>query len=214
MADAAFALVYELGIGNFVVERFGAEDVGRHRASKLWCCWCLFSVHSKPSGGAKVTEVATGGVGLNITRAGIRKHALEALDPLAAGVRFRNRPDRPVGASDIDSRAQVTFGIVYPSGLGIPSTYICFNRGKPVEQIVSGACSYAGLILEKGRLPGNPERINLFTLDGDLVRLDLEVEAHLGSTLHPGKILLLEKGNRVVPDRLHAVMSVLQEAQR
>ena len=33
----------------------------------------------------------------------------------------------------------------------------------------------------------------------------LEVEAHLGSTLHAGDVLVLEKGNRLEGDRLQAI---------
>lgn len=52
-------------------------------------------------------------------------------------------------------------------------------------------------------------RLNLFTLDGENIRLDLEVVAHLGRTLHAGDVLVLEKGNRVEASRLRAVRSVL-----
>ena len=113
------------------------------------------------------------------------------------------------GDASIASTSRVSFGIVFPSGLGIPSSYMFFDKEKPVERIVAAACKHAGLTLEKGRLSGSPERLNLFTLDGDVVRLDLEVEAHLGSTLHPGNILLLEKGNRVHAERLRTVKEVL-----
>ena len=211
-ADAgAFALVYEMGPSNFIIERFDAEVSARQQAKSYWCCWCLFSVQLQPSGGAALQELATGGVGLGMTRAGIRRHALEALNPLAAGCRFANRPDRPVVAgSGYAQGASITFGIVYPTGLGITSAYISFDKTKPVERVVAGACAHGGIVLEKGRLAG--EKLNLFTLDGDLVRLDLEVEAHLGSTLHPGDIMLLEKGNRVHPDRLQTVKAILQSS--
>ena len=52
---------------------------------------------------------------------------------------------------------------------------------------------------------GSPERLNLFTLDGDVVRLDLEIDAHLGSTLHEGRLIVLEKGNRLSAERLQAI---------
>ena len=44
---------------------------------------------------------------------------------------------------------------------------------------------------------------------GDLlglqVRLDLEIEAHLGSTLRAGDTLVLEKGNRLTDARLQQI---------
>ncbi len=42
---------------------------------------------------------------------------------------------------------------------------------------------------------------------GAVVRLDLEIEAHLGSTLNPGDVLVLEKGNRLEGPRLDAIRS-------
>ena len=34
----------------------------------------------------------------------------------------------------------------------------------------AGACKQAGLAFDKGKLVGSPERLNLFTLEGDVVR--------------------------------------------
>lgn len=203
-----FALVYEMGPGNHIVERFETESKARQQAATFWCCWCLFS--QRPGG--DLSEIATGGYGLAMTRTAIRKYAM-LLNPLAAGVAFANRPDwAVVGDTSIGPKSRVTFGIVYPSGLGIQSHYMYFDKEKPVERVVASACSRADLILEKGRLAGSPERLNLFTLEGDLVRLDLEVEAHLGSTLTPGAILVLEKGNRVADNRLSTIKQVLSNA--
>lgn len=83
-----------------------------------------------------------------------------------------------------------------------------FDKTKPVEAVINGAARQGGIALDKGKLVGSPLRLNLFSLDGNVVRLDLEVEAHLGSTLHPGDVLILEKGNRIEPARLEAVRAV------
>lgn len=228
--DAApFALVSEMGLSNYYVESFDTEAAARKHASTFWCCWCLY--RRQPT----LSEIATGGVGLGVTRNAIRKYALEELNPLCAGVRFANKPDKPshfpliqipehrtgthshasgagsASAADaqVAAHRRITFGIIYPAGLGISSSYLCFDKEKPVEKVVAGACSAAGLVLDKGKLAGSPEKLNLFTVDGELIRLDLEVEAHLGSTLYPGALLLLEKGNRVPDERLQAVKQVL-----
>ena len=200
-----YCLVCERGPFNFEVERFESEKGARARAASLWVCWHLFS--QRQSG--ELDEIGSGGVGLGVTRAGIRKYAKENLNPLAVGVAFQTRADRAVGDADIAARNRITFGIVYPQSVGIASSYMFFDKEKPVEKVVAAACSRAGLTLEKGKLAGSPERLNLFTLDGDNVRLDLEIEAHLGSTLFPGAVLLLEKGNRVPPSRLQAIKEVL-----
>ena len=87
----------------------------------------------------------------------------------------------------------------------MPSVYMFFDKQKMSELVLIGAATQAGLKLDKGKLVGSPQRLNLFTLEGDIVRLDLEIEAHLGSTLHDGDVLIIEKGNRLEPGRLQAV---------
>ena len=48
--------------------------------------------------------------------------------------------------------------------------------------------------------------------EGDVLRLDLEIEAHLGSTLQPSSILVLEKGNRISDERLEAIKAAIEAA--
>ena len=204
-AAKPFALVYEIGFGNFSVVRFADENEAKASAATFWCCWCLF--RQRTSG--ELDEIATGGVGLEMTRSGIRRFANETLNPLAVGVAFKSRRDGALGDDDIAASCRTTFGIVYPAGLGIHSQYMFFDKEKAVDKIITAAASRANLVLDKGKLAGSPDRLNLFTLDGDLVRLDLEVEAHLGSTLHDGDVIVMEKGNRIAPNRLQAIREVL-----
>jgi hypothetical protein len=199
--SSPFFVVCELGPGNFDVARFDGEDAARKQAASYWACWVLF----KRDRSGELTELATGGVGLSVTRESIRSYAQLELNPLTCGLTFSNSPSRPIGEADVAPPSRVTFGIVYPAGLGVRSVYMHFDRTRPVEQVVAGAARHAGLVLEKGKLQGSPERLNLFTLEGDIVRLDLEVDAHLGSTLHPNAVLVLEKGNRVAASRLEAI---------
>ena len=205
-ASAPFLIVWEVGIpGQFSVERFAAEHAARARAKTFWCCWVLFEVRT----GGEMEELATGGVGFAATRNAVRQHAYDTHSPLTARVSFSNRIGSPSGDIDILPRKRVTFGIVYPAGLGISSSYLFFDKEKPVQDLVAAAAARAGLVLDKGKLAGSPERLNLFTLDGDMVRLDLEVEAHLGSTLNAGDVHVLEKGNRLAPNRTKAIRKVL-----
>lgn len=44
-----------------------------------------------------------------------------------------------------------------------------------------------------------------------MLRLDLDIEAHLGGTLHPASVLVLEKGNRISDERLEAVKHATEE---
>ena len=205
-ASSPFMIAWEVGIpGQFSIERFATENEARARAKVFWCCWVLFEVRA----GGEMEELGTGGVGFAATRNAVRQYAYDTLSPLTAQVSFVNRSDKAVGDTDIVLRSRVIFGIVYPAGLGVSSSYMFFDKEKPVEKLVAAATARAGLVLDKGKLAGSPEKLNVFTLDGDMVRLDLEVEAHLGSTLHVGDILILEKGNRLAPARIKAIRKVL-----
>jgi hypothetical protein len=83
-----------------------------------------------------------------------------------------------------------------------------FDKTKPVEKIIAGAAAHGGFKVDKGKLVGSPERLNLFTLENDVVRLDLEIEAHLGSTLRAGGVIVLEKGNRLDAGRLQNICAM------
>ena len=57
-----------------------------------------------------------------------------------------------------------------PESTGARAVHMFFDKEKPVDRIIAGAASHAGLKLDKGKLVGSPERLNLFTLDGDGAR--------------------------------------------
>ena len=128
----------------------------------------------------------------------------QAKNPL----KFSNKPTSAVGDEAIAPARRVRFGIVMPESTGSAAVHMFFDQTKPVEKVIAGAVAHAGLKMDKGKLVGSPERLNLFTLDGDVVRLDLEIEAHLGSTLRAGDTLVLEKGNRLDEARLAAIRAV------
>jgi hypothetical protein len=44
-----------------------------------------------------------------------------------------------------------------------------------------------------------------------VLRLDLDIDAHLGGTLHPSSVLVLEKGNRIADDRLETIKRAVEE---
>ncbi len=122
-------------------------------------------------------------------------------DPL----KFANTKSKAFGDAAITPSRRVTFGIIFPEDTGIQATYLFFDKTKPVEKLLTAAVAHAGLTLDRGKLVGSPEKLNVFTCDGDIVRLDLEIEAHMGSTLHAEDTLILEKGNRLSAERLAAV---------
>jgi len=126
------------------------------------------------------------------------------------GLAFSNKPSSAVGDASIQQQRRIRFGIVFPEDTGVAPIHIFVDREKPVEKLIAAACSHAGLKLDKGKLVGSPQRLNLFTLDGDVIRLDLEIEAHVGSTLNAGDVLLIEKGNRLEPGRAAAVRSAIR----
>ena len=120
-------------------------------------------------------------------------------------LKFSNKSAAAVGDEAIPPARRVRFGVVMPESTGAAAIHMFFDKEKPVEKIIAGAAAHAGLKLDRGKLVGSPERLNLFTLDNDVVRLDLEIEAHLGSTLRAGDVLVLEKGNRLDEARLQAI---------
>jgi hypothetical protein len=203
-AAPAYAIVSERGPGNFVIDRFEHEADARRKAARYFACHVLF--HQRPADGS-LAELATGGYGLGRTFRAIRRHAHAALDPHA--VRFANRPDRPLVDPAVAPERRVTLGVVFPLGVAAPAVFIAADGRRPVQAAVDAALAHAGVALERGRLPGSPERVNLFTLDGEIVRLDLELEAHLGRTLRAGDALALERGNRLPPSRVEAIRRAL-----
>ena len=83
--------------------------------------------------------------------------------------------------------------------------HMFFSRSAEGVKVLEAACAAAGVKLDRGRIIGSPERLNLFTVDGDLLRVDLDLEAHVPNTLQPGGWLILEKGNRVPEERLREI---------
>ena len=95
--------------------------------------------------------------------------------------------------------------------LDLRPVHMFFDREKDAQKILDGAFAHAGLEIKQGRMAGSPERLNLFTSDGDVLRLDLDIDAHLGGTLHPSSVLILEKGNRIADDRLETIKRAVEE---
>tara|TARA_B110001452_G_scaffold92938_1_gene76664 strand:- start:208 stop:663 length:456 start_codon:yes stop_codon:yes gene_type:complete len=131
--------------------------------------------------------------------------------PKDSALAFSNAASNAVGDHSIAGGRRVHFGVFFPEDIPCPPVHMFFDREKASTKILDGACAHAGLKMERGRLAGSPERLNLFTLEGDVLRLDLEIEAHLGSTLQPSSILVLEKGNRISDDRLDAIKAAIDE---
>ena len=129
---------------------------------------------------------------------------------LDSSLTFSNTPSNAAGDHSVPERRRVHFGIFFPADLGLPPVHMFFDREKDATKILEGACGHAGLKMERGRLAGSPEKLNLFTSDGDVLRLDLDIEAHLGSTLHPSSLLVLEKGNRIGNERLEAIKTATE----
>ena len=123
-----------------------------------------------------------------------------------AGSGFSNSKAKPVGDQAIQPGRRCVFGVIFPESTGARPCWMFFDKEKPVEKIIAAAAAHGGFSVDKGRMVGSPEKLNIFTYpDGDVVRLDLEIDAHLGSTLHEGRLIVLEKGNRLSAERLQAI---------
>ena len=99
-------------------------------------------------------------------------------------------------------------GIIFPEDANVPPLYMYFARSSEGVKVLEAACKAAGVNLDRGRMIGSPDRLNLFTAEGDLLRVDLDLEAHMGSTLQPNAWVILEKGNRVPPERLAQIQQM------
>ena len=85
---------------------------------------------------------------------------------LDSSLTFSNTPSNAAGDHSIPERRRVHFGIFFPADLGLPPVHMFFDREKDATKILEGACGHAGLKMERGRLAGSPEKLNLFTSDG------------------------------------------------
>ena len=123
-------------------------------------------------------------------------------DPLLT---FANSPSNAIGDSKVPQSQRVYFGIFLPEEVEVRPVHMFFDRTKGTGLVLEAAARHARLTLDRGRLVGSPERLNLFTIDGDALRTDLDLDAHLGGALHPSSILVLEKGNRISDERLDLI---------
>ena len=48
--------------------------------------------------------------------------------------------------------------------------YMYFSRSSEGTKVLEAACQAAGVKLDRGRIVGSPDRLNLFTIEGDLLR--------------------------------------------
>lgn len=118
---------------------------------------------------------------------------------------FSNSPGSAIGDASVPRERRLYLGIIFPESTDVRPLHMFFSRSAVGVKVLEAAAAAGGLRLDKGRLIGSPDRLNLFTMEGDLLRTDLDLEAHLGSTLHPSSWLVLEKGNRLGEARLSAI---------
>jgi len=142
------------------------------------------------------------------------QHALvQPSPPHVAHSDAHTPPSSAVGDASVQRARRCHFAIFFPEDVPAKPVHMFFDREKDTIKVLEAAVAHAGLKLDRGRLVGSPEKLNLFTIDGDMLRTDLPLDAHLGSTIHPSSVLLLEKGNRVLEDRLDAVkLAVSQQS--
>ena len=128
------------------------------------------------------------------------------------GLNFANSSGSAIGDSKVPASRRLPLGIIFPEEANVQPLYMYFSRSSEGTKVLEAACQAAGVSLDRGRMIGSPDRLNLFTIEGDLLRVDLDLEAHMGSTLQPNAWIILEKGNRVEPARLAAIRRLKQQA--
>ena len=124
------------------------------------------------------------------------------------GLHFANSPGSALGDAKVPAARRLPLGIIFPEDANVQPLYMYFSKSSEGVKVLEAACAAAGVKLDRGRMVGSPDRLNLFTIEGDLLRVDLDLEAHLGSTLQADAWVILEKGNRVEPERLAAIREV------
>lgn len=120
---------------------------------------------------------------------------------------------------------RVTFGIAFPEATGIRPLFMSFDRTRPLRDVLTVAVHYGelsryvsygapsgGVSTSEGHAArfaiGSPDRLNLFTVDGRMQRLDLEIDALLGpGYLESGHVIAIQEGNRLPPKRVEAIRS-------
>ena len=126
---------------------------------------------------------------------------------------FSNSTGSAVGDAKIPLSRRLYLGVVFPADCGVRPIYMFFSLANEGTKVLEAACAAAGLRLDRGRIVGSPERLNLFTLEGDILRLDLDLEAHIPSTLQAHSWVILEKGNRIDEVRLTAIRQASRYTQ-
>ena len=125
---------------------------------------------------------------------------------------FANAVGSAIGDMKIPSSRRLYLGIIFPEDVSTRPLHMFFSMQNEGTKVLESACAAAGLKMDRGRIIGSPDRLNLFTLEGDLLRLDLDLEAHIPYTLQPNAWIVLEKGNRIDPTRLGAIREAAAEA--
>lgn len=128
-------------------------------------------------------------------------------------LQFSNSHGSAVGDSSIPVSRRIYLGVVFPEDANIKPIHMFFARSNEGTKVLEAACAAAGLKMDRGRLAGSPDRLNIFTLEGDILRLDLDLDAHIPYTLQPDSWVILEKGNRIPSDRLAEIQEAALEAQ-
>lgn len=85
----------------------------------------------------------------------------------------------------------------FPRDSGARPAHMFFDRSAPTERVLDQAASLGEVHFNKRTLIGSPDKLNLFTVEGDILRLDLPIEAHLGGSLSPNGVLILSRGNQL-----------------
>jgi hypothetical protein len=116
-----------------------------------------------------------------------------------------NSMSNAIGDTSVPERHRLYLGIVFPADVNVQPVYMFFSLSSDGNKVLEAACKAAGLMMDRGKLAGSPDKLNLFTLKGHVLRLDLDLGAHVPSTLQPSSWVILEKGNRISSQRLEAI---------
>ena len=105
--------------------------------------------------------------------------------PAKGDVRFRfsNSPSSAIGDDKLPLARRIYLGVIFPEEMSIRPIHMFFSKSQEGTKVLQAACVAAGVTLEHGRLAGSPEKLNIFTMEGDLLRLDLELARSIESDM-------------------------------
>jgi len=180
-----------------------------HRIKRAPPAQAVGRSYAPPHGRVPLGALVPPNVFLNTPRSALEYVSSKVSD----GSLVRTRLER----GELPPRKRVCFGIAFPAASAIRPLFFAVDRTKTMRSLLAVVEGHAQLLAgttnethSQGYAMGSPQRLNIFTVDGRMQRLDLDIEALLRpGYLEDGDVLLLEVGNFLPQDRIDAMRGLV-----